>query len=124
MCGTPYEALADLRPKGSFVHLRIRQLVCLTGGGSAALILCHKTIYSRRKPRVRSLWSRQMRRHEISRIMHDNSFIAMDPPKHVTTAVVEKDVPKAVAAMEPCCDGKAIVDRGEPRQCDSSKRWR
>ena len=52
---------------------------------------------------------------EINQIMHDNSFIAMDPPKHVTHRRIVKDAftPKAVAAMEPWLrqQAKLIVDR-------------
>ena len=40
---------------------------------------------------------------EVTKIMNANSFIAMDPPKHIThRRIVEGCIPpKAVAAMEP-----------------------
>jgi len=47
--------------------------------------------------------------------MHDNSFIAMDPPKHMAHRRVVRDAftPQAVRAMEPWlrAQAKAIVDR-------------
>ncbi len=60
---------------------------------------------------------------EVTKIMNANSFIAMDPPKHVTHRRIVKDAftPKAVAAMEPWLrqQAKQIIDRVASRgECE------
>ena len=125
--GMPYKALADLRAEGSFVHFEDPA----TGVPYWAAVKRDALDFVSQNP---ALFSSQTEgpfpmeppdetAREISRIMHDNSFIAMDPPKHVTHRRVVKDAftPKAVAAMEPWLreQAKAIVDRVASRgECE------
>jgi cytochrome P450 len=125
--GMPYQALADLRAKGSFVHFEDPA----TGVPYWAAVKRDALDFVSQNP---ALFSSQTEgpfpmeppdetARDISRIMHDNSFIAMDPPKHITHRRVVKDAftPKAVAAMEPWLreQAKAIIDRVASRgECE------
>ena len=117
--GMPYSALAEARERGSFVYYEDAD----TGVPYWAAVKRDALDFVSQNP---SLFSSQVEgpfpmeppdesAREIGRIMNDNSFIAMDPPKHVTHRRIVKDAftPKAVAAMEPWlrAQAKTIVDR-------------
>jgi len=117
--GMPYSALAEARERGSFVYYEDAD----TGVPYWAAVKRDALDFVSQNP---SLFSSQVEgpfpmeppdesAREIGRIMNDNSFIAMDPPKHVTHRRIVKDAftPKSVAAMEPWlrAQAKTIVDR-------------
>jgi len=117
--GMPYKALSDIRKQGSLVYFDDPQ----NGVPYWAAVKRDALDYISQHP---ELFSSQIAgpfpteppneaQRETEKIMHDNSFIAMDPPKHMAHRRVVRDAftPQAVRAMEPWlrAQAKAIVDR-------------
>ena len=125
--GMPYAALAEARAQGSFVHYEDPD----TGVPYWAAVKRDALDFVSQNP---ALFSSEVEgpfpmeppdetAREVTKIMNANSFIAMDPPKHVTHRRIVKDAftPKAVAAMEPWLrqQAKEIVDRVASRgECE------
>ena len=110
--GMPYEALAEARQQGSFVRYEDPA----TGVPYWAAVKRDALDFVSQNP---ALFSSQTEgpfpmepeddvQREINQIMHDNSFIAMDPPKHVTHRRIVKDAftPKQWPPWNPGCDSK------------------
>ena len=127
--GMPYEALAKARQQGSFVRYEDPA----TGVPYWAAVkrdaldfVSQSALFSSQTEGPFPMEPEDDVQREINQIMHDNSFIAMDPPKHVTHRRIVKDAftPKAVAAMEPWLrqQAKLIVDRVAKRGSASSSR--
>jgi len=125
--GMPYAALAEARAQGSFVHYEDPD----TGVPYWAAVKRDALDFVSQNP---ALFSSEVEgpfpmeppdetAREVTKIMNANSFIAMDPPKHVTHRRIVKDAftPKAVAAMEPWLrqQAKQIIDRVASRgECE------
>lgn len=117
--GMPYDALTALRAQGSLVWFEDEKI-----GKPYWLAVKQDALdFISRNP---NLFSSQLEgpfamepetelQRETMKIMNDNSFIAMDPPRHMAHRRVVKDAftPKSVDAMEPWLreQAKAIVDR-------------
>lgn len=116
--GMPYQALAELRKKGSFVHFDDPD----NGVPYWAAVKRDALDFVSQNP---DLFSSNLEgpfpmevppeEADIQAVMHENIIIAMDPPKHMKYRKVVRDAftPKAVAAMEPWlrAQAKSIVDR-------------
>ncbi len=117
--GMPYDTLAEIRKQGSFVRFDDPG----TGVPYWAAVRRDALDYVSQNP---ALFSSQVEgpfpmepeselQRETMQVMLDNSFIAMDPPKHMAHRRVVRDAftPRAVSAMEPWLreQAKAIVDR-------------
>jgi len=117
--GMPYSTLAELRQQGSLMWCDDEK----TGRSYWLAVKRDALDFISRNP---DLFSSQLEgpfpmepetdlQRETMKIMNDNSFIAMDPPRHMSHRRVVKDAftPKAVAAMEPWLreQAKSIVDR-------------
>jgi cytochrome P450 len=114
--GMPYAALAEARAQGSFVRYEDPD----TGVPYWAAVKRDALDFVSQNP---ALFSSEVEgpfpmepademTREVTKIMNANSFIAMDPPKHVTHRRIVKDAftPKAVAAMEPWLREQAKAD--------------
>jgi len=116
--GMPYGALADLRKQGPLVWCDDPA----TGVPYWAAVKREALDFVSQNP---DLFSSQLNgpfpmeviesERETQKIMHENSFIAMDPPKHMLHRKVVRDAftPRAVSALEPWLREQArnIVDR-------------
>ena len=104
--GMPYAALAEARAQGSFVHYEDRYRSSVLGRSEARCLgfcLAEPALFSSEVEGPFPMEPPDETAREVTKIMNANSFIAMDPPKHVTHRRIVKDAftPKAVAAMEP-----------------------
>ena len=102
------EAFAEARQQGSFVRYEDPEQVFLTGlRSSDALdfVSQNPALFSSQTEGAFPMEPEDDVQREINQIMHDNSFIAMDPPKHLTI-VVSLKMPSRQHGHGTGCDSK------------------